>query len=56
MEFGDLIDNHNYNIHIVGSLIIPRSHVLFGYIKDILNFNLPTFGRVALLLDRKLLH
>jgi hypothetical protein len=29
LEFGDLIDNQNHNIHIIGSWIISRSHVLF---------------------------
>ena len=45
LEFGDLIHNQNYYIHIIGSWITPRPHVLFEISKDILNFNLPTFGR-----------
>ena len=44
LEFEDLIDNQNHYIHIIGSWITPRPHVLFEISKDILNFNLPTFG------------
>ena len=48
LEFGDHIDNQNHYIHIIGSWITPRPHVLFEISKDILNylnFNPPTFGR-----------
>ena len=44
LEFGDLIDNQNHYIHIIGSWITPRPHVLFEISKDILNFNPQTFG------------
>ena len=45
LEFGDLIDNQNYYIHIIGSWITPGPHVLFKISKDIINFNPPVFGR-----------
>jgi hypothetical protein len=45
LKFGDLINNQNHYIHINGSWITPRPHVLFEISKDILNFNPPTFGR-----------
>ena len=45
LKFGDLIGNQNHYIHIIGSWITPRPHVLFEISKDIFNFNLPTFGR-----------
>ena len=45
LEFGDLMDNQNHNIHVIGSWIIPSPYVLFKDIKNILNFNLPTLGR-----------
>ena len=44
LEFGDLIGNQNHYIHIIGSWITPRPHVLFEISKDILNFNPQTFG------------
>jgi hypothetical protein len=54
LKFGDLIDNQNHYIHIIGSWITPRPHVLFEISKDIINYKPPTFGRcVALLLDSK---
>ena len=49
-NFGDLIDNQNHDIHVIGSWIIPNSDI-----KDILNLNLPVLGRIAQLLDSKLL-
>ena len=45
LEFGDLIDNQNYYIHIIGSWITLGPHALFKISKDIINFNPPTFGR-----------
>ena len=45
LEFGDLMDNQNHNIHVIGSWIIPSPYALFKDIKNILNFNLPTLGR-----------
>ena len=45
MEFGDLVDNQNHDIHVIGSWIIPSPYVLFYDIKDILNFNLRILGR-----------
>ena len=45
LEFGDLIDNQNHYIHIIGSWITLRPYVLFDISKDILNFNPPTFGK-----------
>ena len=45
LEFGDLMDNQNHNIHVIGSWIIPSPYVLFYDIKDILNFNLRILGR-----------
>ena len=45
LEFEDLMDNQNRNIHVIGSWIIPSPYVLFYDIKDIFNFNLPTLGR-----------
>ena len=44
MEFGDLVDNQNHDIHIIGSWIIPKSHVLFEISKDTVSSNLPIFG------------
>ena len=29
LEFGDLIDNQNHDIHVIGSQIIPNLYVLF---------------------------
>ena len=37
LEFEDLIDNQNHDIHVIGSWIIPSPYVLFYDIKDILN-------------------
>ena len=45
LKFGDLIDNQNHDIHVIGSWIIPSPYVLFYDIKDILNFNLRILGR-----------
>ena len=43
-RFWDLRDNQNHYIHMIGSWIIPKSHVLFEISKDTLNSNLPIFG------------
>ena len=29
MKFGDLIDNQNHDIHLIGSRIMPNPYVLF---------------------------
>ena len=44
MDFWDLRDNQNHYIHMIGSWIIPKSHVLFEISKDTVSSNLTLFG------------